>query len=126
VYEIRVPKNLNADYSGYIDDLLADVSATYVPQNKLIEQMDETRIDSTTNNVKPQSFTVKVEEPLKNLAVFLKVKEEDLRKWNHIPEGQNAVPGQTLVVYRSEPLIKLSDSTLTLKRQKKSSVSEKH
>lgn len=126
VYEIRVPKNLNADYSGYIDDLLADVSATYVPQNKLIEQMDETRIDSTTNTVKPQSFTVKVEEPLKNLAVFLKVKEEDLRKWNHIPEGQNAVPGQTLVVYRSEPLIKLSDTTLTVKRQKKSSVSEKH
>lgn len=104
IYEIRVPKNLNADYSGYINDLLADVSDVYIPGPK---QADESKTisDSTTLAVAPQYFVVKVEEPLKNLAAFLKVKEEDLRKWNNLTETQNAVPGQTLIIYRGEILI---------------------
>jgi hypothetical protein len=114
VYEIRVPKNLNADYSGYKNDLLADVNVNY---ETLVPLPGEIKLksDSLVSVAVPARFMVKVQEPLKNLAVLLKVKEEDLRKWNNLPDAQNVVPGQTLVIYRTEPLIKHSDTTLTSK-----------
>jgi membrane-bound lytic murein transglycosylase D len=114
VYEIRVPKNVNADYSGYKNDLLADVNVNY---ETLVPLPGEIKLksDSLVSVAVPARFTVKVQEPLKNLAVLLKVKEEDLRKWNNLPDAQNVEPGQTLVIYRTEPLIKHSDTTLTSK-----------
>lgn len=98
VYEIRIPKNLNVDYSGYIKDLLAE-------EGPLIEYADNpvviqaTDTDTLLSRKKIAYHVVKVDEPLKALADFLKVKEEDLRRWNNLPESQNAVAGQTLVVH---------------------------
>lgn len=98
VYEIRVPKNPNADYSGYIKDLLAEEGELnkYAADPSVIQTLNTDTLATTTKAV---YFTVKVDEPLKNLADFLKVKEEDLRKWNNLSDGENAVTGRTLTVY---------------------------
>jgi hypothetical protein len=43
---------------------------------------------------------VRVEEPLRELARFFKVKEEDLRRWNKIDsEEEMALEGQILIIH---------------------------
>jgi membrane-bound lytic murein transglycosylase D len=99
VYEIRVPKNQNADYSGYIKDLITEES-----QQQLQSALTPTIVIPKTDTLpiilpkKIISYVVKVNEPLKNLASTLKVKEEDIRRWNKFDENQQAVVGQTLVI----------------------------
>ncbi len=98
VYEIRVPKDLKADYSGYIKDLLAEEGnlKKYSEKPEALQLVDTDTLGTVRKNV---YYVVKVEEPLKNLANFLKLKEEDLRKWNNIPAEQlNVAAGQTLVL----------------------------
>lgn len=101
VYEIRIPKNQKADYTGYIKDLLAEEGSlyTYVKDPSVIQTMEEDSIIP----MKERSYVVKIDEPLKDLAKFLKVNEEDLRKWNNLGEAENALKGQTLVIRYKEP-----------------------
>jgi membrane-bound lytic murein transglycosylase D len=102
VYEIKVPKKQDADYTGYLKDLLPEVgSLSEYAQNPVAVQTLEP--DSFANLGNPVYHIVKVDEPLKDLATFLKVSEEDLRKWNNLNADVNAVKGQTLVIqYRSK------------------------
>ena len=95
-YQIHIPKNPQADYSGYASDLIpaGDPLTPYVKQPQLAEG-----INHDTLLAKQVNYVVRISEPIANLARFLKVPEEDLRKWNHLEGGQNAVVGQTLVVY---------------------------
>jgi membrane-bound lytic murein transglycosylase D len=98
VYEIRVPKDLNADYSGYIKDLLAEEgNLIKYEENPVVLQAVDT--DTLLHTKRTVYHVVKIDEPLKDLATFLKVKEEDLRRWNNLAENQNAVTGQTLVLH---------------------------
>ena len=98
VYEIKVPKNVQVDYTGYIDDLIPE-------ESNLIKSPDAPVVTDFLNlDTIPLSRTtiqhvVKVDEPLKSLATFFNVKEEDIRKWNNLKENENAVKGQTLVIY---------------------------
>lgn len=108
IYEIRVPKNFQADYSGYVTDLLADVNVDFLPSEKLLDD-GVSSTDSISAQLNKTYHIVRVDEPLKNLAAFLKVSESDLRKWNNLSENQNAVPGQTLVLYNSEAIIQNTD-----------------
>ncbi|WP_317896682.1 lytic transglycosylase domain-containing protein [Aurantibacillus circumpalustris] len=102
VYEIRVPKNSSIDYSGYTKDLTTH-------EGMKLQDVQEALITTTAITQKPDSialtppkkivmYHVKVDEPLKNLATFLKVKEEDIRRWNKFDEKQQAVTGQTLII----------------------------
>jgi hypothetical protein len=96
VYDIRVPKNPNADYGSYAIDMLpeGDPLAVYVKQPAKADSVNQDTILS-----RQVKFAVKIDEPLASLARFLKVKEEDIRRWNNLKEGENAVRGQTLVIY---------------------------
>jgi membrane-bound lytic murein transglycosylase D len=97
IYEIKIPKNPKTDYSGYLKDLLAEEGTLiqYADNPAVVQTMDTDTLAVTKKTIQ---YVVKVDEPLKNLANFLKVKEEDLRKWNNLTQTQEAVTGQTLVV----------------------------
>jgi len=99
VYEIRVPKG-GGDYSGYARDLMAEEGdlIQYVKNPDAVEKMDADSI--TLIGSKTIEHVVRIEEPYSALAKFFKVSEEDLRKWNKIPEDEeNAVTGQTLIIH---------------------------
>lgn len=98
VYQIKIPKNLNADYSDYLKDLLGEMgdlgqNEGAKPENKIIVQ------DSIVNLIKPIIYTVRINEPLKNIATFYKVKLEDLLKWNNLQDVEVATAGQTLTIF---------------------------
>lgn len=95
-YEIKIPKNLKLDYSGYLSDL-------YAQNIKSAENTEVTETPKDSTNVvtiKPIFYVVKINEPLKNVAAFFEVKLEDLCKWNSLKEGDMAVKGQTLTIFR--------------------------
>jgi LysM repeat protein len=98
-YEIRIPKNLNADYSSYIRDLTG--------QDGSLNQDPEEAPDTTTKPVKDTTqvsakiiyHVVKEKETLDELAGFYEVKTENLRKWNDLKDKQEAAVGQTLSIH---------------------------
>ncbi len=95
-YEIKIPKKINSDYSAYTNDL------THSQLNLAItEGVTETLTlsDSISEHKKSIVYVVKIDEPLKNIADFFKVKIEDLCKWNNLTEADKAVKGQTLTVF---------------------------
>jgi LysM repeat protein len=97
-YLIKIPKNLKADYSPYLKDLLGEDGD--LSQN--IEDKPEAKIvnpDTITLVVKPIIYTVRIDEPIKNIASFYKVKLEDLLRWNNLKDVEMAVKGQTLSIY---------------------------
>jgi len=98
MYQIKIPKGAG-DYSDYARDLMTEGSdlATYFGHPSSIEKMN---LDSVTLLGSTTIYhVVKVEEPLKNLAGFFNVNEDDLRKWNNLGEAINASVGQTLTIY---------------------------
>ncbi|PBQ33798.1 murein transglycosylase [Sphingobacteriaceae bacterium] len=99
VYEISIPKNLEADYSGYLKDLLAEEGQVVHYASDPVATLQVADTDTTGTVKKSISYVVKIDEPLKNLATFLKVSEEDIRKWNNLSETQQAVAGQTLIIH---------------------------
>jgi len=103
IYEIRIPKNLDADYSGYLKDLLAEEGQLIHYAADPVATLQKADTDTMGLTKKTIQYLVKIDEPLKNLANFLKVKEEDLRKWNNLDEKQQAVAGQTLIVNYTYP-----------------------
>lgn len=97
-YEIRLPKSKKTDYSSYLNDLARDetpVAASTIPS---VGANYETLSDTTAKASRTIYYVVKVEEPLKNVADFFKVKLEDLCKWNNLNVGDRAVKGQTLTI----------------------------
>lgn len=101
VYILQIPKNLHADYSGYIGDLTTEENRRNPNSENSIEVKSEKK-DSLVTAMKSFTYTVKVAEPVKNLATFLKVSEADLRKWNKLNDVPNVVAGQTLIIQRME------------------------
>ena len=99
VYEIRIPKNLEADYSGYLKDLLAEEGQLIHYATDPVKTLQTADTDTMGLIKTTVNYVVKISEPLKNLAAFLKIKEEDIRKWNNLDEKQEAVAGQTLVIH---------------------------
>lgn len=97
IYEIRIPKNLTADYSSYIRDLAGvDGDFTHSLEEPLVSVSD--KIDSLPVNKKIITHLVKENETIEELSKFYEVKTEDLRKWNGLKENQEVVAGQTLSI----------------------------
>jgi hypothetical protein len=98
VYEIRVPKG-GGDYSGYASDLMAETGNLigYVKNPSAIETMSADSV--ALLGTKTIYHVVRVEEPLKDLAKFFKVSEEDLKRWNNLTDEEMAVEGQTLIIH---------------------------
>jgi membrane-bound lytic murein transglycosylase D len=98
-YEIRVPKDQEADYTAYIRDLVpeGDVLLPYVTQTQKV--VIPQTIEADTLLSKEIKYVVRVDEPIANLAAFFKVNHSDLCKWNNLEPTATAVRGQTLVIH---------------------------
>jgi membrane-bound lytic murein transglycosylase D len=104
-YLIKVPRD-NGDYSGYARDLLAAEGnlIQYASNPTVLQNMNADSVNLIGR--KTIYHVVRVEEPLKDLAAFFKVTEEDLRKWNNLGDAVNAVEGQTLTIYYNKDEVK--------------------
>ena len=95
-YVIKIPKNLNADYSSYIKDLIGEDGSS---SNDTDTAPDISMpADTLLNNDKVIYHIVKENETLPSLADFYEVKEQDLRTWNKITENKNTTIGETLTI----------------------------
>lgn len=101
VYEIRIPKNQKADYTPYLKDLLVKAGDLARYTEDPVATLK--KIDADTSHHLKKTYVVKGHESLKHLAEILKVSEEDLRRWNHLDEKEEAVPGQTLIIHYRKP-----------------------
>ncbi len=96
-YVFKIPKNLKADYSDYIKDLIGEDGHSILESDTKPENV--TNITDTVNLTKKIIYhVVKDKEELNNLAKFYEVKETDLRRWNNIKKNKTAVAGQTLTI----------------------------
>ncbi|MBA3664723.1 MAG: transglycosylase SLT domain-containing protein [Bacteroidetes bacterium] len=98
-YEIRVPKNLTADYSTYIRDLAGEDGGLSQDPEEAPVKTEVGVKDTLTTNAKMILHVVKENETIEELADFYEVKASQLRKWNNLKEKQEAVAGQTLSIY---------------------------
>ncbi len=99
VYELRVPKSDNVDYTAYARDLVpeGDVLLPYVKKTEVIARAPAAEVDTLLQ--RKIRYVVRVDEPITNLAAFFKVKETDICKWNNLEASASAVRGQTLVIH---------------------------
>lgn len=95
VYEIRIPKNLKADYSSYIKDLTG-YDGVIVPEIGPSPETNNALTDSI--NKKILYHIVKPNETIEDLSSFYEVNPDNLRKWNNIQPAQQPVAGQTLSI----------------------------
>lgn len=114
VYEIRVPKNLNADYSSYLADLNINRS-----NSKIFTPFEETTISSLSlseiaeaksDSLKPKMvqktifyIVNKEKETLDSIADKYSVAKEDLKKWNHFENTESVQKGKVLTIHFYEP-----------------------
>ncbi|MCW3078329.1 MAG: Murein transglycosylase [Bacteroidetes bacterium] len=99
VYEIRVPKNLTADYSSYIRDLEGEDGSLNQDEEDAPQKSETPGQDSLLNNKKVITHVFKEGETIESISDFYEVKPSNLRTWNNLKEKQEAVPGQTLNIY---------------------------
>ena len=98
VYEILLPKNSSINYSEYLEDIVHNKNL-FLDEKKMNDSIALPPLKDTANHVKTIiHYVVKINEPLKNLANFFNVKEEDIRKLNNMKAGEMAVKGQTLII----------------------------
>lgn len=98
VYEILLPKKASINYTDYLNDVVYDKSL-FVNDFRIKDTLIEKGNTDTIPRLKSIIYyVVKINEPLKNLANFFKVNEEDIRKWNKLKPNEMAVKGQTLMI----------------------------
>jgi LysM repeat protein len=94
VYEFKIPKKPENDYSSYYNDLLKHEIAD---SSKVIEVSDS--LSAATNSF---SHVVGSAESLKQIADFYKVSEKEIREWNSLHETAEVKAGQTLMIKKTE------------------------
>lgn len=97
MYVFKIPKNLKADYSSYIRDLIGEDGHSILEIGVKPENAGSMK-DSAELIKKIIYHEVKENENLKELSDFYEVKESELRKWNNIKLNKDVVPGQTLTI----------------------------
>lgn len=96
-YVFKIPKNLKADYSAYIKDLIGEDGSTILETD--IRSNESLKPNDTLNLTKKIIYhVVKENDNLKDISEFYEVKESDLRKWNNIKKNKMATVGQTLTI----------------------------
>ncbi len=92
VFEFKVPKKTNADYSFYYNDLM---KSTIIDSNSVVLALNDS-LKVTNENV--INHFAKENEKLKDIAEFYEVSEMELREWNRINETTEVVSGQKLII----------------------------
>jgi membrane-bound lytic murein transglycosylase D len=98
-YEIRIPKNLTADYSSYITDLTGANGRVNQDAEEAPVKAEAMVQDSLIAYKQTIMHVVKENDRIDDLAAFYEVSAANLRKWNNLKEKQEAVPGQTLSIH---------------------------
>lgn len=99
-YEFKLPKNSKIDYSDYLNDVMNEKTNFSNALKSKIDSLLVAPMDTVAQEKTLIHYVVKINEPLKNLAEFFKVNEDELRKWNNLKANEIAVKGQTLVIYQ--------------------------
>lgn len=96
-YDIKIPKKNSEEFKEY----LADINNKSNQTSSEDSEIEDSKLnqDTTLKNLTVIQYEVKLNEPLKNLADFFKVNEDDIKKWNNI-SSEIATKGQTLVIYK--------------------------
>ncbi|MBX3165060.1 MAG: transglycosylase SLT domain-containing protein [Bacteroidetes bacterium] len=115
MFEIRVPKKLNADYSSYLSDLNIHRSNTVIYSSfetepsastlSVSEVAEVNRDSSKVEMVKKTVFYIvnQDKEPLNAIADKYSVSTEDLKKWNRLGDAENIDKGKLLTIHYFEP-----------------------
>lgn len=105
IYEFRIPKNKEVDYSSYLADLKGgNIQYLSAPEKSLLEEVSlkDSSVASMPDLVGESNpavyHIVKDEETLKDIAIKYEVKEEDILKWNDLNDPK-AIKAHTLVIY---------------------------
>ena len=90
VYEIKIPKKSNGDYSSYYSDLLGKDEVETDSVNKKMN------IDSLISEIQIINHIVGDKESLKEIEEFYEVSESNLKEWNNINDTLALKPGTKL------------------------------
>ncbi len=92
IFEFKIPKKTNADYSYYYADLMkrvkTDSNITQLAINDSLLVGEENVINHVINE----------KESLKDIAEFYEINEADLKEWNQIVDSIGIKPGQMLII----------------------------
>lgn len=91
VYEFKIPKKSNADYSSYYADLM---KSDIIDSNSVQLAVVDTLL--TKENV--INHLVSATENLKDIAEFYDVNETDLKAWNNLKDSVAIKPGDKLII----------------------------
>lgn len=92
VFEFKIPKKSNADYSFYYSDLMGEDQSETDSLNKKMA------IDSLTPVPQIITHVVGENETLKEIAGFYEVNEENIKEWNGIKETTEVKSGLKLII----------------------------
>ena len=91
-FEIKIPKQSNADYSSYYSDLIkseiADSNAVQIAVTDSLSGHEENVI----NHLVVES------ETLKDIAEFYDINETELKAWNNLTDSVKIKPGERLII----------------------------
>lgn len=90
IFEFKIPKKTNADYSSYFDDLLEKKSSETETTDTYQKQ------DSASKYVITHLITDK--ETLKEISEFYDVNEKDLMQWNNLHDTVVLKAGKILII----------------------------
>ena len=91
VYEFKIPKQGNADYSAYYADL---IKSDIIDSNSVSLAL----VDTLANAENVINHLVNANENLKDIAEFYDVNEADLKTWNNIKDSVGIKPGDKLII----------------------------
>lgn len=91
VYEFKIPKKPNADYSSYYTDL---IKSEIIDSNSVQLAV----IDTLATGENVINHLVNANENLKDIAEFYDVNEADLKTWNNIKDSVGIKPGEKLII----------------------------
>lgn len=91
VFEIKIPKQSNVDYSNYYADLIK----SEIPDSSEVQLAVSDSLQGQENVI---NHLVGEKENLKDIAEFYDVKETDLRVWNTINDSVGIKPGDKLII----------------------------
>ncbi len=91
VYEFKIPRQSNADYSVYYSDLIkSDKIESDSVQLSIVDTL------AVTENV--INHLVKAKENIKDIAEFYEVNEADLKLWNNLKDTSVVKEGEMLII----------------------------
>lgn len=91
IYEFKIPKKPNADYSSYYTDL---IKSDIIDSNSVQLAV----IDTLTTKENVINHLVSVNENLKDIAEFYEVNVSEIKEWNNITDSTHLKSGTRLII----------------------------